>query len=86
MMNVDDPYVAYCLDSAVATFGLSLEAELDSVEGKNAKEIAKKRNRILDRWLGNPVQYRQPPVSKGRVDAPAEPKEIETEFSATGVD
>lgn len=43
------------------TFGLNLEAELDSVEGKKAEEIKRKRQRILDRWLGIPQKYKEPP-------------------------
>jgi hypothetical protein len=54
------PYQAYCFDSAVATFGLALESELDSVEGKNSKELNAKRDRTLRKWLGLPMKFRNP--------------------------
>lgn len=85
-MNVDDPYVAYCLDSAVATFGLALSAELNLVEGKNAKEIQKKQQRILDRWLGNPIRYREPMATRGGDKSSASEEPQSTEFSVRGID
>ena len=54
------PYQAYCFDSAVATFGTALEAELDSIEGKTSKEINQKRDRTLRKWLGLPLKFRNP--------------------------
>jgi hypothetical protein len=54
------PYRAFCFDQAVAIFGAALEAELDSIEGKNAKEIARKRDRVMRRWLGLPMRFRNP--------------------------
>lgn len=46
----DDPYVAFCLDRAVATFGMALENELESVEETGKKGEAK-RQRILAKWV-----------------------------------
>ena len=43
------------------TFGLHLENELDSVDGKTAKEIERKRSRILARWLDMPQKFKEPP-------------------------
>jgi hypothetical protein len=54
------PYVAYCFDNAVVAFGRALEAELDSVEGKTGKEINRKRDRVLRKWLDMPLKFRNP--------------------------
>jgi len=54
------PYVAYCFDNAVVAFGRALEAELDAVEGKNSKEINRKRDRVLRKWLDMPMKFRNP--------------------------
>jgi hypothetical protein len=53
-------YMAFCFDSAVSTFGVALEAELDGVEGKTSKEINGRRDRILRKWLGLPMKFRNP--------------------------
>lgn len=52
--------MAFCFDSAVSSFGRALEAELDSAEGKNSKEINRKRDRTLRKWLGLPMKFRSP--------------------------
>jgi hypothetical protein len=54
------PYAAFCFDSAVATFGVALDAELDSIEGKTSKETNQKRDRTMRKWLGLPIRYRNP--------------------------
>lgn len=51
LLNIDNDWQAFCLDRAVATFGNALKAELDSVEGKNNKEIQRKRESILRKWI-----------------------------------
>jgi hypothetical protein len=66
------PYQAYCFDNAVSTFGVALDAELDSVEGKNSREITQKRDRILRKWLGLPMKFRNP----GGPTATREPQRI----------
>jgi hypothetical protein len=48
---VDGVYERYSLDQAVWFFGTRLEGELDSVEGKNSKEIEGERQRILNQWI-----------------------------------
>lgn len=58
-------YEAHCLDEAVATFGNALSAELADVEGKDRREIERKQEAILLRWLGDeegpaPGQFRDP--------------------------
>lgn len=44
------------LDSAVFTFGSALQSDLDAVDGKTAKDIEKKRKRLMRRWLPDAKQ------------------------------
>jgi hypothetical protein len=54
LLNITESYPAYCFDEAVAVFGNTLSAELDSVDGKNAAEIELKRKHILEDALRDP--------------------------------
>ena len=65
LLGVADPWTAYCLDNAVAHFGTSLEAELESITGKTDGEITKKRKRTMEKWLGIEPKYRSPMSAKG---------------------
>jgi hypothetical protein len=60
MLQIEDRYAAFCVDGAVAHFGLQLEAELDGVNEKNPKTAKRKRQRIMEKWLGIPRKYRNP--------------------------
>lgn len=53
LLRLSDAYTSYCLDSAVAYFGRSVEAELDGVEAKTAAEGKQKRMRVLNRFLSD---------------------------------
>lgn len=63
LLDLHDPYVAYCLDEAVATFGNGVVQELDSVEGKTSRDISRKRKAILGKLLQLPdeMRFRAPP-------------------------
>lgn len=63
MYAIHGEFRRFCFDRAVITFGMALEAELDSVEGKNDKTINAKRSRMLDTWLGRPLKFRSPLAS-----------------------
>jgi hypothetical protein len=41
-------------------WGQAVENALADVEGKNKKEIAVKSDRVLRKWLGLPMRYRDP--------------------------
>lgn len=63
LYEVDDPVAAYCFDKAVYHFGSELRAELENVQGKTDKEIQRKRDQILQRWVpgtGNRQRFRDP--------------------------
>lgn len=59
LMDVGDPFAAYCLDSAVGTFGRTLENEVAHVEGKG-KNLQVKRDQLMRKWLDMKAQYRDP--------------------------
>lgn len=63
LLHIQDPFAAYCLDSACGEFGRALENELSNVEGKNKKEIQVKSDRVIRRWLDLPMRYRDPAKS-----------------------
>lgn len=67
MYAIKGEFRRFCFDQAVTTFGLALEAELDSCTGKTDKEINGKRSRVLAKWLDQPMRYREPQA------APASP-------------
>jgi hypothetical protein len=60
MYEVSGAFRRFCFDQAVISFGASLEAELDSVHGKDEKNNERKRQGILSRWLDKPMKYREP--------------------------
>lgn len=43
VLDIQDPYAAYCLDEACMAFGSYIQSELDQVTGKNDKEIQGRR-------------------------------------------
>lgn len=49
-------------DNAVFNFGTALSNALAEVEGKNKKEIERKSQRVLRKWLGSssPGKFRDP--------------------------
>jgi hypothetical protein len=64
----------------VAHFGSALEAELESVEGKNSKAINGKRKRIMTKWLDMPQKFRAPMSSKAK----KQQSEVEQEVTVQG--
>jgi hypothetical protein len=69
ILDIDDPFAAFCLDRAVHDFGSAVESALSDVEGKTKKEIQVKSDRVLRKWLDMPLQYRDP-VRSGHVQLP----------------
>jgi hypothetical protein len=54
----------FCFDQAVTTFGVSLEAELDSINGKDEKINQARKARTLARWLDQPMKFREPMATR----------------------
>lgn len=82
MYGITGAFRQYCFDRAVMTFGLALEAELDSLEGKTSKEVNAKRERLLNKWLDRPQRYRQPVASTPA--GPTASTDVEQTFTVSG--
>lgn len=50
-MGITGEVRAYMFDSAIQAFGTALTNELQGIEGKNKKEIERKQERTLRKWL-----------------------------------
>lgn len=69
LLDLEDPHDAFRLDRAVWFFGSSLSAELQSVKGKTDREIERRQDRILQKWIPQTTaakKFKEPPVRKGR--------------------
>lgn len=64
LLGIDNDYYAYCLDEVVATWGSHVTSELESIEGKNEKEVSAKRQRRLMELLNAPDEVRFRPMRK----------------------
>jgi hypothetical protein len=53
LLAITDDYVAFCLDQAVGYFGRVVEADLEAVEGKTDAERNQKRDRVLQKYIGD---------------------------------
>ncbi len=58
--GISGAFRRFCFDQAVVTFGLSLEAELDSIKAKDEKVVQTRRARTLAKWLDQPQKFRNP--------------------------
>ena len=65
MYAIEGDFRRFCFDRAVFTFGRALDAELNSVKGKNDNEINRKRERVLAKWLDQPLKFRSPSPTAG---------------------
>ena len=58
---------AFYFDRAVAVFGTTVDAELDKVsEGKKPKQAEAARAIVLHRWVGTPMKFAEPKVTRRR--------------------
>lgn len=71
LLDVSEPYAAYCLDNACGEFGRAIENELGKIEGKKQGEIDVKADRLLRKWLDLPAQFRSPPAAAAIALPPA---------------
>jgi hypothetical protein len=58
LLDVDDTYVAYCLDEAVTTWGTFIETELSKIEEKTKEATEAKMQRRLRQVLGQPDEVK----------------------------
>jgi len=64
LMDMEQPYYAYCFDEAVAMFGNHVVHELEKVEGKTEKEVTRKRHNKLMQLLDAPAEKRFRPMKR----------------------
>jgi len=82
ILHVTDPIAAWCFDRAIFLFGSTMQHDLDNA-GRGAKNPAianGKRQQVMSKWLGTPVQYRSPGVVKKN----DEDKAVDVDSSASG--
>ena len=60
--GITSPLTAYCFDSAVTTWGMALDHELDAAgaEAKDARTAQRSRDRVLRRFVPSTAHYRDP--------------------------
>ena len=48
MIDIQDPYKAYCFDEAIGAWGTYLTTEMEKITGKDAKSVERRRrNKLL---------------------------------------
>jgi hypothetical protein len=52
-----------------------VESALADVEGKNKKEMQMKSQRVLEKWLGLPMRFRDP-ANSGAVQLPTRREDV----------
>jgi hypothetical protein len=63
LYGIRDEWMAFCFDRAVITFGNSLKHELENAgdkPDKKSREIQRKREAILSKWLRLPRKFADP--------------------------
>lgn len=67
LLGIEDPSDAFRLDRAVWYLGTELTGELNSVEGKTDKEVRRKQEMILRKWIPEAAETRQyaDPAARG---------------------
>ena len=62
MVAITEEYYAFCFDEAVGTWGTYVTNELEKIEGKNEKEVNRKRHQRLLKLLDAPDSARFKPL------------------------
>lgn len=60
LLALDDSYVAYCLDEAVAYLGRTIDGELHGVEGDTQADRNRNAQLVLDSYFGEPENKPRP--------------------------
>lgn len=58
MVGITEEYTAFCFDEAVGLWGSYVVNELEKIEGKNEKEVTRKRHQRLLKLLDAPDSVR----------------------------
>lgn len=64
---IADEVAAWCFDRAIYLFGVSIDNDLDKAtrEAKNSMAANIARQRVMAKWIGTEVKYRDPAASAG---------------------
>jgi hypothetical protein len=62
LVNITDDYKAYCFDEAICYWGMYVTNELEKIEGKNEKEVSRKRHNRLLKLIKAPDSMRFKPL------------------------
>lgn len=65
LFAIEDGYLAYCLNEAVAMLGNHIQGTLEKITGKTADQIEGRRRAALRRLLGQASMFRAPVATKG---------------------
>lgn len=72
LLNLEADWDAYCLDSAVVTFGRALENAMEAVssKSKNPRFAEMRKQLILGRWLDLPDEgrFKSPKAGTAKAD------------------
>lgn len=71
LLQIEEPYTAYCLNQAVSHFGAYVTGELEKIEGKDSKAVARKRQQKLEQLLRAPGQRKYKSFRQAAGKAPA---------------
>lgn len=58
LLDIQNSYEAYCFDEAISSFGTRITNEIEKIDGKNEKDVARKRQRKLTQLLGMKQEYK----------------------------
>lgn len=61
---IDDDYVAFCFDEAVAAWGSYITKELEKIKGKKEKDVERKRHNRFLQLIEAPDAVRFRPLRK----------------------
>jgi hypothetical protein len=68
MLDIADPYTAYCFDEACVSFGSAVQSAMDNVDtkGKKAAAIRGARENAMRTYLGLPRKFADINMLRGR--------------------
>jgi hypothetical protein len=65
IVDTRDAFAAFCLDRAVHTFGLAVEAAIDdATEGKKKAQAQAAAQNVVALWTGAPMKFANPAATR----------------------
>lgn len=69
LAGVDDPYLAFCFDDAIAAWGNYVTKELEKIKGKKEKDVERKRHNRFLQLIEAPDEVRFRSMRKSKAPA-----------------